>query len=249
MNWNAELYTKKHGFVYAYGADLIDLLAPKPGELILDLGCGSGELTRQLADRGATVIGLDASASMLNKARAQFPNLDFRTGDATTFALPERVDAIFSNAVLHWVTDYERAAERMRFHLKPGGRLVAEFGGQDNIGQIVEAVTRQLRQQGYDRPASWWYFPSVGTYASLLEKHGFRVRLVQHVDRPTRLDDPETGLTDWIEQFGGNFFAGVPDADKAAVLAAVNADLRPALFREGYWFADYKRLRVVAERV
>lgn len=249
MNWNAELYTKKHGFVFAYGSDLIDLLAPKPGQLILDLGCGSGELTQQIADRGATLIGLDAAASMLDKARQQFPTLDFRPGDATTFALPERFDAIFSNAVLHWITDYDRVAERIGQHLKPGGRLVAEFGGKDNIRQIIDAITRQLKQRGYDVRASWWYFPSVGEYAAVLEKHGFRVRLAQHFDRDTKLDDPKTGLTDWIEQFGGNFFAGVPDADKTAVLEAVNADLRPSLFRDDCWFADYKRLRVVAEKI
>ena len=248
MNWNAELYTKKHAFVFAYGSDLLELLNPQPGERILDLGCGSGELTRQLADRGAMVVGLDASASMLDKARQQFPELDFRLGDATTFALPDRFDVIFSNAVLHWVTDYDRAADCMNHHLKPGGRLVAELGGQDNVGQIVDAVNRQLRQRGYEPGPSWWYFPSVGEYASVLEKHGFRVRLAQHFDRPTRLDDPDTGLTDWIEQFGPNFFAGVTDADKVAVLTAVNAELRPVLFRDGHWFADYKRLRVVAEK-
>ncbi|MBC8156006.1 MAG: methyltransferase domain-containing protein [Bacteroidetes bacterium] len=248
MNWNAELYTKKHAFVFRYGTDLIDLLDPRTGELILDLGCGSGELTQQIADRGATVIGLDASASMLEKARQQFPALDLRPGDATTFALPERVDAIFSNAVLHWVPDYERAVERMRAHLKPGGRLVTEFGGKDNIGQISRALTQQLQTRGYERQPSWWYFPSVGDYASVLEKHGFRVRLAWHYDRDTRLDDPKTGLTDWIEQFGSNFFVGVSDADKAAVLAAVDAQLRPMLFRNGSWFADYKRLRVVAEK-
>lgn len=248
MNWNAELYTKKHAFVFQHGTDLIDLLNPKAGELILDLGCGSGELTQQIADRGATVIGLDASASMLEKARQQFPALDLRLGDATTFALPERVDAIFSNAVLHWVTDHERAAERMGAHLKPGGRLVAEFGGKDNIGQISNAIAQQLQKRGYPARVSWWYFPSVGDYASVLEKYGFRVRLAWHFDRETRLDDPKTGLIDWIEQFGGNFFVGVPDADKAAVLEAVTAQLRPSLFREGRWFADYKRLRVVAEK-
>lgn len=249
MNWNAELYTKKHAFVFQYGADLIDLLAPQAGERILDLGCGSGELTRQIANRGATVIGLDSSPTMIEKARQQFATLDFRLGDATTFTLPESLDAIFSNAVLHWVTDYAGAVARMSTHLKPGGRLVVELGGKGNIQQICDAVTHQLRQRGYERPASWWYFPSVGEYTTLLETNGFRVRLAQHFDRPTRLADPETGLTDWLHQFGDNFFVGVSAADKAAVLEAVNVDLRPVLFQNRSWFADYKRLRVVAEKV
>ena len=249
MQWNADSYTQKHAFVFQYGADMVDLLAPRPGELVLDLGCGSGELTQEIANRGATVVGLDASAEMLLKARQQFPALDFRLADGRMFELPERFDAVFSNAALHWIPEAEAVARQMHQHLKPGGRLVAELGGQGNVGQIVNAVLRHLHQRGYGPArASWWYFPSVGEYAALLEKQGFRVRLAQHYDRDTPLADPETGLTDWIAQFGENFFAGVEADEQAAILAAVNDELRPALFRDGRWLADYKRLRIVAEK-
>ncbi|GAB3914198.1 class I SAM-dependent methyltransferase [Larkinella knui] len=246
MNWNADSYTEKHAFVFHYGAGLLDVLAPQPGEVILDLGCGSGELTRQIADRGAAVMGLDSSESMLVKARQQFPTLDFRLGDATTFELPQRFDAIFSNAVLHWVTDYEAAICQIRKHLKPGGRLVAEFGGKDNVRQITDEVAHQLQKRGYDLAVWWWYFPSIGAYASALEKHGFRVTFAQHYDRDTLLNDPDKGIIDWVEQFGSNFFKGVDPEDKAAVLEATQAALKPTLFRDGRWYADYKRLRVVA---
>lgn len=249
MQWNADSYTQKHAFVFEYGAGLVDLLAPQVGELILDLGCGSGELAQEIASSGAQVVGLDASADMLAKARQQFPGLDFRLGDAANFELPERFDAIFSNATLHWVPAAEAAIRQMYRHLKPGGRLVAEMGGQGNVGHIVAAVLRQLKQRGYSlAAANWWYFPSVGEYAALLEKQGFRVRLAQHFDRPTALSDPKTGLTDWIEQFGDQFFAEVHAADKAEILAAVDAELRPVLYRGGQWLADYKRLRIVAEK-
>ena len=249
MNWNADSYTQKHAFVFAYGAGLVDVLAPELGELVLDLGCGSGELTQEIAHRGASVIGLDASADMLIKARQQFPELDFRLADGATFELPERFDAIFSNAALHWMPNADAVVRQMHQHLQPRGRIVAEFGGQGNVGQIVNSVLRHLHQRGYaEAQASWWYFPSVGEYASLLEKNGFRVRLAQHYDRPTPLANPETGLTDWIEQFGPNFFGDVSAADEAAVLAAVNAELRPVLFQDGQWLADYKRLRIVAEK-
>lgn len=249
MQWNADTYTQKHAFVFEYGAGLVDLLAPQAGELILDLGCGSGELAWEISNRGAQVVGLDASADMLAKARQQFPALDFRLGDAARFELPERFDAIFSNATLHWVPAAAAAIRQMYQHLKPGGRLVAEMGGQGNVGQIVAAVLRQLQRYGYPLAAAdWWYFPSVGEYAGLLEKQGFRVRLAQHFDRPTALADPETGLTDWIEQFGAHFFAGVHATDKAEILAAANTELRPALWRDGQWLADYKRLRIVAEK-
>ena len=249
MQWNADSYTQKHAFVFEYGAGLVEVLAPQPGERVLDLGCGSGELTQEIARRGAAVVGLDASPEMLARAREQFPELDFRLGDAATFELPERFDAVFSNATLHWVTAAEAALGQLYRHLKPGGRLVAELGGQGNVGQIVAAVLRQLHGRGYaEAAAHWWYFPSVGEYAALLEKQGFRVRLAQHFDRETALADPESGLTDWMAQFGDQFFAGVRPADKAAVLAAVNAELRPVLFRDGQWRADYKRLRIVAEK-
>ncbi|RRB04638.1 class I SAM-dependent methyltransferase [Larkinella rosea] len=246
MDWNADLYTEKHAFVFQYGAGLIDLLAPKTGESILDLGCGSGELTQQIADRGAAVVGLDASEPMIAKARQQFPALDFRLGDATHFELPERFDAVFSNAVLHWVTDFEAAIRQIKKHLKPGGRFVAEFGGKDNVKQITDEVTRQLQKRGYPLPVSWWYFPSVGSYTSALEKHGFRVNVAQHYDRDTLLNDPERGIIDWVEQFGGNFFPGVDPADQASILEDTQNALKPTLFREGRWYADYKRLRVVA---
>ncbi|GAB3932345.1 methyltransferase domain-containing protein [Larkinella terrae] len=246
MDWNADLYTEKHAFVFQYGAGLIDLLAPQPGEHILDLGCGSGELTQQIADRGAVVLGLDASEPMIAKARQQFPALDFRLGDATDFELSERFDAVFSNAVLHWITDFEAAIRQIRKHLKPGGRFVAEFGGKGNVKQITDEVARQLQKRGYPLPVSWWYFPSVGEYTSVLEKHGFRVTLAQHYDRDTVLNDPERGIIDWIEQFGSNFFPGVDPADQASILEDTQTALQPTLFRNGRWYADYKRLRVVA---
>ena len=247
MNWNADAYTQKHAFVFQYGAGLVDLLNPQPDELILDVGCGTGELTRQIASRGASVVGIDAAEAMVVKAREQFPTLDFRVADITTLDLPGRFDAIFSNAVLHWVTDYEAALHRLKTHLKPGGRLVIEFGGAGNVQQITNEVLHQLASRGYPRTADWWYFPSVGQYTSALEQHGFHVQLAQHYDRDTLLADPEHGLTDWLEQFGTYFFTGVRAADKVAVLEATQTALRPALFRNGNWYADYKRLRVVAD--
>ena len=250
MHWNAATYTQNHAFVFNYGESVVALLAPQPGELILDVGCGSGELTQQLAQAGATVVGIDASPEMVALARQQFPALDVRLADATTLDLPERFDAVFSNAALHWMPEATAVAQRLYQHLKPGGRLVAELGGRGNVAQLIAATLHQLRLHGHPRPqgADWWYFPSVGEYAALLESQGFRVRLALHFDRPTPLAHPETGLADWLNQFGGYFFAGLSASARAAVLAATVEQLRPALWHEGRWVADYKRLRIVAER-
>ncbi|GAB4015889.1 class I SAM-dependent methyltransferase [Spirosoma koreense] len=248
MNWNSELYTQKHAFVYQYGEGLLELLNPQPAERILDLGCGSGELTQQIADSGAQVVGIDASAEMLEKARSQFPTLELYPMSATDFSFSEPFDAIFSNAVLHWVPEYESAVRQMAKALKPGGRLVIEFGGKGNVATIVNAIADQLLALGYPfRP--FWFFPSIGEYTPVLEKYGFLIRLAQHYDRDTMLSDPETGLTDWIEQFGGYFFEPVSAAEKALILKNVTQTLRPALFRDGHWYADYKRIRIVAEKL
>ncbi|GAB2584357.1 class I SAM-dependent methyltransferase [Spirosoma areae] len=247
MNWNSESYTQKHSFVYQYGEGLLDVLNPQPGERILDLGCGSGELTQRIAERGVQVIGIDSSADMLTKAHRQFPELELYQMDATEFLVDEPVDAIFSNAVLHWVADYEAAVRHMAKALKSGGRLVIEFGGKNNVCSIVEAVARRLREYGHTF-SPFWFFPSIGEYTPILERYGFTVQLAQYYDRDTLLTDPETGLTDWIEQFGAYFFEGVASSDKAAILEKVNLDLRPALFRDGRWYADYKRIRISAEK-
>ncbi|RYG60250.1 class I SAM-dependent methyltransferase, partial [bacterium] len=100
--WNANLYDDKHNYVWQMGAGVLDLLDPQPGELILDLGCGTGHLTARIEQRGAAVIGLDPSEKMLETARREYQDIDFRQDDARTFEFPERFDAIFSNAVLHW---------------------------------------------------------------------------------------------------------------------------------------------------
>ena len=245
MNWNSDLYTQKHSFVYQYGEGLLELLKPQPGERILDLGCGSGELTQRIAEQGTQVIGIDASAAMLEKARVQFPTLEMHQMEATSFTFDEPFDAIFSNAVLHWVPDYEAAVRQMAKALKPNGRLVIEFGGKNNVATIVDAIASQLEKHGYSfRP--FWFFPSIGEYTPVLERYGFEIRLAQYYDRDTLLDDPETGLIDWIEQFGPYFFENVTPDDKVAILESVKAELRPVLFRDGRWYADYKRIRIIA---
>src|SRR5947209_20575864 len=110
QSWDAGLYDRKHAFVSEQGQDLVGLLDPKPSERVLDVGCGTGVLAGMIAARGATVVGLDASAEMLTAARTKFPAIEFVHGDAADFRFPEPFDAMFSNAALHWVPDAEGAA-------------------------------------------------------------------------------------------------------------------------------------------
>jgi trans-aconitate methyltransferase len=249
--WNARLYDDKHAFVFKYGEDLVDLLAPAEGEMIMDLGCGTGYLTHLIAGSGAIVTGVDLSADMIAKARSAYPGLDFRVASATELDFPVSFDAVFSNAVLHWVLDKNNAIEGIYRSLRPGGRLVLEMGGKGNVETILLATRKVLTRHGYYRNAATqpWYFPSLGEYTTLLEKRGFRIDYASHYDRETHLQDNENGIGDWLRMFGNSFFNGIAAKDLDNMLDEVQTALRPTHYRNGGWWADYKRLRIAATKL
>ncbi len=248
MNWNANLYDDKHAFVFKYGEDLVDILRPQRGERILDIGCGTGYLTNVIASTGASVVGIDNSIEMITKAKEEYPQLDFQVQSATSFHFDEHFDAIFSNAALHWVLDKDKAAEQMFLYLKKPGRLVLEMGGKHNVEKIIKCLKKYLSRYGYDTNAETqlWYFPSLGEYASLLEEKGFRVVYAVHYDRETKLSDGENGIKDWIRMFASVYLTGVEEKIITKILEEVQNALEPTHFRNGSWYADYKRLRIVA---
>jgi trans-aconitate methyltransferase len=224
---------------------LIELLNPKPGERILDLGCGTGHLTAHIAARGASTTGLDASVSMVAQARQNYPKLRFVLGDASDFRFDEPFDAVFSNAALHWIPDAGRVIASVGRALKPGGRFVLEMGGKGNIARIVKVLGEALREAGY-APRNPWYFPSAGAYATLLEQYGFEVEALWTIERWNQLEHPEKGLREWLEMFAGAWFEGVPEKAREGVIAEIESRLRPSLYCDGAWWADYRRLRLVA---
>lgn len=244
--WNTLLYDQKHAFVFEYGKGLIPLLDPKPDESILDLGCGSGHLTQAIAQSGAHVIGIDGAVSMIEAARAGYPDLEFLVADARDFSFPFSFDAVFSNATLHWVKEADEVAQRIVTALKPGGRLVAEFGGKGNVETLTTAVQLSLRELAHIEADFGWYFPSIGEYASLLERHGLAVQSAVLFDRPTLLEDGDNGLRNWLQMFGDRVFVDVSDEVKQQVLARTEEQVRDHLYKDGQWFADYRRLRIVA---
>jgi len=249
-NWNVNLYNDKHDFVYLYGEDLLKILNQKKGELILDLGCGSGQLAYQISKSKADVIGIDNSKSMIESAKEKYPELDFFVKNAARFQFEKPFDAIFSNAVLHWVTDSENAILSMNKNLKQGGRLVFEFGGKGNVKTIIKSIRKLLKKRKYTKNATIenWYFPSISTYTSLLEKNGFEVEFAHLYDRLTELTDSKNGIKDWIEMFGSSFFIDVYDKDKKDILEEVQNDVKKKRFIDEKWYADYRRIRVLAKK-
>jgi trans-aconitate 2-methyltransferase len=244
-NWDSSLYDDRHSFVWRSGASLVELLNPQSGERILDLGCGTGHLTAKIADAGAVVTGMDSSPSMIAQARQNFPSLRFVLADARDFRFEEPFDAVFSNAALHWIHDAESVVKSIRAALRPGGRLVLEMGAKGNIQQIRHAIETALTEAGHT-PKSPWFFPSAAEYCTLLEKQGFEIRMAQTFERWPKLEHPERGLQEWLEMFAGSYFEGIPSGERAAIFRTIEDRLRPSLYKDGAWWADYRRLRVEA---
>ena len=243
--WDPKLYQSAHSFVWKRGADLVEALDPKRGERILDLGCGTGQLTARIAETGASAVGIDSSPQMIDTARANYPELRFEVADARVYRTPETFDGVFSNAALHWIKPPEQAAESISLALKPGGRLIAEFGGKRNVSAILSAVSRSIAHRKPE-VVNPWYFPSIGEYASLLESFGLEVTEALHFPRTTPLEGGKEGLRNWLDMFGGAFHDSTGRADLKAALPQIERHARAALFFDGQWHADYVRIRIRA---
>ena len=237
--WDAPEYQQSHSYIWRYGTDFLELLNPQPGERILDLGCGTGHLTAEIAKSGARVVGVDNSSEMVSTAAANFPDLDFKVADARNLPFELEFDAVFSNAVLHWIKEAEKALDSITASLKPKGRIVAEMGGRGNIEKVVTALRRALDAT----------IPTIGEYSRLLENRGFEVSFATHFSRPTPLQEGEDGLRGWIRMFCSDFLAGLEPDIEDKVLTLVEEELRPELFDGVRWVVDYRRLRFEARKV
>ena len=241
--WNVGLYEQKHSYVWEYGANLIEILTPQLDEYILDLGCGTGQLTAQIAATGAKVVGLDAAEDAIAQCRRNYPQIEFIVSNGADFSLNKSFDAVFSNAALHWIHTPAAAVKCIYRALKPRGRFVAEFGGKDNIKQIVTAINLALNEPNYNP----WYFPSIGEYTTLLEQQGFEVNYASLFSRPTKLEG-EKGLANWLEMFAGDRLNKLDRTTKTATVKQIESQLRSSLYRDGAWWADYRRISIVATK-
>jgi trans-aconitate methyltransferase len=245
QTWDPASYARNARFVSDLGAPVVDLLAPRPGERILDLGCGDGVLTRKLVDLGCEVVAVDSSVPQVEAARAL--GLDARVVDAESLPFHAEFDAVFSNAVLHWIRRADPMIAGVYRSLRPGGRFVAECGGHGCVDKIRTALVQALDRRGIDGEARVpWYFPTPADYRMRLERAGFRVDRIALIPRPTPLPGDVIG---WLETFAQSFLHGLSDAARIEYLSEVRAALEPQLRDStGTWIADYVRLRFSATR-
>lgn len=248
MAWDSALYDSRHGFIAEYGKGLLDFVPRDPQHVILDLGCGTGSLTAELAARvgsAGRILGVDASAAMVERARRQFPHLEFMVCDALELPFAGRFHIVFSNAVFHWIPDHARLLRVIHRALKPHGRLICEFGAAGNIATIEDAFARACAEAGLAH-SSRFTFPEAAAFAHLVAGEGFTPDEVTAYARPTPLQGGEAGLRTWLRQFFAADLAPLPENRRDALLRRVEALARDALWNGTAWVADYRRLRVRA---
>ena len=245
QTWDPEAYARNARFVADLGMPVVELLAPRPGERVLDLGCGDGALTAKLVALGCEVVGVDASEPQIEAARRA--GLDARVMDGEALAFDSEFDAVFSNAALHWMRRPDAVIAGVARALRPRGRFVAECGGHGCVATIRGALIAALDRRGIDGTAfDPWLFSTAEAYRARLERAGFEVDSIAVFPRPTPLPGD---IVAWLETFAQAFTHALPDADRSDYLAEVRDALRPALCdAAGAWTADYTRLRFAAHR-
>ena len=243
MDWDPVGYDQNARFVSDLGEPVLQLLNPKPGETVLDLGCGDSELTLKLMDAGCHVIAVDSSSAMVASSLAK--GINARVMDGQHLEFEGVFDAVFSNAALHWMTQPKDVIAGVKRALKSSGRFVAEMGGQGNVASVLAALTNTRQRRGL-APVNPWYFPCVEEYRQLLEEAGFQVPGIQLIPRPTVLPGELQG---WLETFAGSFLS-TDGAEREKMIAEVTEELAPTLYDDsGRWTVDYVRLRFVACKI
>ncbi|MEG1641923.1 MAG: methyltransferase domain-containing protein [Synergistaceae bacterium] len=245
QNWSSEDYDTKADYLYELGRPVIELLNPKDGDKVLDLGCGNGKLTKQLLDMGCKVTGIDSDPIMVTAAKIL--GVDARLDNAEHLQIDEKFDAVMSNGALHWMSDQYGVVRSAWRVLKPGGRFAAECGGEGCVRIIREGIKISLIKRGIDYKArNPWKFPELGIFSNVLESQGFKVSYIARIDRPTPL---LKGLKAWLEVFTNKHTEGFTEEEKETFYQEVEDYCRPLLYtEENGWVADHVRLRFLATK-
>ncbi|HZP34140.1 MAG TPA: class I SAM-dependent methyltransferase [Candidatus Acidoferrales bacterium] len=245
QTWDPGRYARNARFVSDLGMPVVHLLAPRPGERILDLGCGDGVLAAKLAEMGCEVVGIDASEMQVAAARKLGVDARVISGEALPFR--DEFDAVFSNAALHWMLRPDDVIAGVWRALRRGGRFVAEMGGKGCVETIKLALLAALARRGIRGESLVpWYFPTIEDYSARLRKAGFVISYIALFPRLTPLPGD---VTAWLETFAENFLRALPPSQWPLFLQEVGEELRPKLCDgNGCWTADYVRLRFAAQK-
>ncbi|BAX62834.1 class I SAM-dependent methyltransferase [Burkholderia stabilis] len=245
QKWNPQLYEKNARFVGDLAARAIELLNPRPGERILDIGCGDGYLTEKIAAMGAMMTGVDYSPELVAVARER--GIDARVGNGEEIEFSREFDGVFSNAAMHWMRRADAVVRGVENALRPGGRFVGEFAGARNAYYIRQAIHEALTRRGFDaEEIDPWYLPEEKEYREVLEGGGLVVSHIELFDRPVMIDYP---VRDWIRTFGSPYLTVLPEDERDVLLDEVTRQLEPRLLgKDGRWTIDYTRLRFRAEK-
>ena len=242
--WNSSKYKNHANFVSDMAVDLIEVLNPKKDETILDLGCGDGTLAIQIKQNCKSIVAVDLSTDMVEKTKSL--GIKAYVMNATNLDFENKFDAVFSNAVLHWVKQSKLAVQNINKVLKPNGRFIAEFGGCKNINTIVEAIQEVFSQNKdfgtFNNP---WYFPTKKEYKNILEQNGFEVKDINLTTRPTPIDD----ISNWLSIFANGIISHLNKEQKETFLSQTKYILENKLYsKENGWVLDYVRIRVEAKK-
>lgn len=248
MKWNSELYDNAQSFVSEYGKGLITFIPQRENLTILDLGCGTGDLTHAIATTyPCQIIGTDYSTEMIATAKAKYPHLNFSVCDACELPFTDTFDVIFSNAVFHWIPNQKALHQAIYNALKVDGLLICEFGGARNIQKLSDAFAKALTSLGdtYNTP---FYFPTTESHIQVLEDAGFTIDTIYDYDRPTELPNGILGLRQWVCQFFSSDLCKYDATTQETILSSMESTLKDTLFDGQNWVADYRRLRVIAHK-
>ncbi len=236
FEWDGEAYRKHSDYQTRVGLELIDRLAPADGEHILDVGCGAGRLTLEIAARvpNGRVLGIDASAAMLATAERgrrerNAANVSFRLQDARDLDEEAAFDAVYSNAVLHWIPDHPDLLRRFFRALRPGGRMALGFGGRGNAAPLQEVLDDLMARTAYAPYfKDWrfpWLFPEAPEYQTLVEEAGFAE--VEAEGRQVLVDFDPAGFRGWFQATHMPYWSRLPEDLTAGFIdAAVEAYYR-----------------------
>ena len=248
-NWNVDIYKSSHSFVTSNGNNILELMNPQPNEVIIDLGCGNGELTNKIAKSALRVIGLDISPDMINEAKQNFPNITFiQHNGEDLFPLTEQADAVFSNASLNWMINAESVAKNIALCLKPGGRFVFEMAGVGHLAEIMNALDTVIKKLNLINIPELNYFPNISEYSGILELNGFQVKFAHVFPREIILKGND-GLRNWIKTFRNYVLNYLAPEDQDVFIKQVEDICKPMLFKNNNWHINSVRLRMVAIKV